>query len=360
MYRVRYHTHMNRPSNTANSGSGPNTANAWIKFVSNSLWADLLLSEPFNPYTGCQIRLLWFRNGTHQFSASIKNLNHALLFHFPLLATAGWRRELEAQNAKITGWGRNNLLGTWDKKINSNSKNINSISVQKRVTDVPKCSLQPRCPQQSPFFWTKIPFPQPWPFCEVLQNKPWVPAMPPQGTAKTNPILARTRTLGRRWAEKPDIAADCLCFGDHYSVQRTRPMLLSLGTAKRGHTAHSCALPDSTSPDTSLSAPALELLCLSVVEQGTFCIYPHYKRQQGRAQSGMDEECFPAGSARAHRWVIVLHFSALCCSLFRDGGMEFTISLNCHLVTQLHYSCAYLLVCSFFFHCFVSPTMYMY
>lgn len=173
--------------------------------------------------------------------------------------------------------------------------------------------------------------------------------MPPQDTAKINPVLARTRTLGSRWAEKPEVAANCFCFGDHCSVQRTHPILISLGIAKREHTAHSCALPDNTSSDTFPSAPALEVLCLSVIEWGTFCSYPHYKKQQGRDQSGMHGECFPAGTAHAHRWVIVLHFSALCCSLFRDGGMEFTISLNCHLVTQLHYSCAYLLVCSFFF-----------
>lgn len=218
---------------------------------------------------------------------------------------------------------------------------------------MPKCSQQssqPDCshsaPQQSPFFWIKIPFP--WQFCELVQNKLCVPAVPPQAAAKTNPVLARSR-MGCRWAEKPEVAADWLCFGDHSSVQRTHPLLLSVGTAKREHSAHSCAWPDSTSSDTFPSAPALGVLCLSVVEQGTFCSYPHYKRQQGSAQSGMDRECFPAGTAHAHRWVIVLHFSALCCSLFRDGGMEFTISLNCHLVTQLHYSSAYLLVCSFFF-----------
>lgn len=149
MYRVRNRTPMNRPSNTATSGSGPNTTNAQIKFVSNSLWADLLLSQPLDSYIGCQIRLLWFRNGTHQFSAFTENLNHAPLL-LPLPATAGWRRELEAQKTKITGSSRNNLLGPWDKTMNSNSKNINNISVQKRVIDMPKCSLQssqPDCSQ---------------------------------------------------------------------------------------------------------------------------------------------------------------------------------------------------------------------
>lgn len=36
------HTHLNNPSNIVAIGSGPNTTNAKIKFLSILLWADLL------------------------------------------------------------------------------------------------------------------------------------------------------------------------------------------------------------------------------------------------------------------------------------------------------------------------------
>lgn len=220
------------------------------------------------------------------------------------------------------------------------------------MIDKPKCSPQGSQPnrshaalQQSPFFWIKVHFLCPWQFGEVVQNKIHVPAMPPQATAKTNPVLARTRTLGCRWDW--ETWSGSRFFMLWRPLQCSKNSSVSLGTAKRRAHGSQLCITWNTSSDAFPSAPALEVL--SVIEWGTFCSYPHYERQQSRAESGMDGECFPSGTARAHCWVIVWHFSALFCSLFRDGGMEFTISLNCHLVTQLHYSAAYLLVCSSFF-----------
>lgn len=99
---------VNRPSNTVTSGSIHSKTNAWTKFVSNTLWPYLLLSQLSKTHSGCQTTLFWFRNGIFQFSALTKNSKprsaHLLLSSpFPQPPTAVvWRGQLQAQKVKIS------------------------------------------------------------------------------------------------------------------------------------------------------------------------------------------------------------------------------------------------------------------
>lgn len=126
MYRARYP----REQTKQHFDLVPNTENVQIKFISNLLWADLLLPQWFKPYLGRQKKKNYSALGM-----VVSNLGFPLPQppppSFPVVECRG---ELKAQKVKkITGWDGNNWLETAVRKKNIESNNISNKTVQKKA-----------------------------------------------------------------------------------------------------------------------------------------------------------------------------------------------------------------------------------
>lgn len=116
----------------------------------------------------------------------------SLLSILPAPLQWSWRGEFETQKVKIVGWDKNSLLGTANKKVDSNKrvykngeKSTWRCSLQNPASDL--TVLQISNSTNSPLNNTPLPFMAQgsikWPVASFLL-----------ATAKVNPLLARTKS----------------------------------------------------------------------------------------------------------------------------------------------------------------------